>query len=284
MNANVGPTAGSGSIVECMLLRKIDPLALRYLGILPAVVATVLAVQLVGQSLGRGRISGNVRSDGGYVLPGARVSVMKPDLTRSVVTNAEGGFDLSDLPEGAYTVTAELAGFQTTSQQNAIVRPDRTSIISLVLSIRCLFEVLYVDQGMLAAIQQTDAIVHLRISESGSVKRWDGGGVPCLDGPEYTAIPLRVAKSPPGQELTVSTIRFLQAGPVRYSPGDEYVALLRWNAGFARFLPVAGSLFMLPVRAGRVVWTRTDVPTLTDGMPVEGFLAALRALLPNSRP
>jgi hypothetical protein len=32
-----------------------------------------------------------------------------------------------------------------------------------------------------------------------------------------------------------------------------------------------------------VEWTRTDVPALTDGMPVDDFLAALKPLLPGGR-
>jgi len=156
---------------ECMLSGRIDPLASRCLAVLPAVIASLLAVQAVGQTLTRGGITGNVQS-GADRLSGVRVTVVKPDLTRSVVADAAGHFDLSDLPEGSYTVTAELVGFDASHQQNVMVRPGRTSIVNLTLRIACL----------------------------------------------------------------------------------------------------------------RVVWTRADVPTLTDGMPVEDFLGALRALLPNSRP
>ena len=36
---------------------------------------------------------------------------------------------------------------------------------------------------------------------------------------------------------------------------------------------------MFPVHDGRVAWTRSDAPGLTNGMSVEAFLAALRLAL-----
>jgi hypothetical protein len=257
---------------------------LRRLAVLTAVVACVPAAPIIGQNVGSGRIVGRVRS-GNDSLPGTRVTVAKPDLTLSVIADEEGRFELSDLPQGAYAVTAELAGFQTQSQQNVIVAPGRTSTVNLVLAIGCLAEVVYVDLGIPWAIQEADAILHLRILASGPAKRWTFRDS-CLIGAEYTATRIRVLKIPPGQGLSWSTIRFVQEGIGRaaYSTGQEYVALLRWEARMDRFHPVAGALFMFQVRDGRVVWTRTDAPTLKDGMLLENFLAALGALLPNSRP
>ena len=217
---------------------EISPGVLRCLAALTAVVALLSVVPIVGQTAESGRIAGRVRS-GNISLAGARVTVVKPGLSLSAIADAEGRFELSDLPQGAYAVTAELAGFQTQSQQNVIVAPGRTATVNLILPIGCLAEVVYVDLGIHWAIPEADAILHLRITESGPAKRWTLRDS-CLFGSEFTATPIRVVKFPARQGSPGGTMRFVQEGADRaYSPGQEYVALLRWEASWGRFRPVA---------------------------------------------
>src|SRR5690349_23933092 len=66
-----------------------------------------------------GTISGNVVDGQGGVLPGVVVTVASPNLqgTRSVTTSANGDYIFPFLPPGDYTVTFELAGFQTVKDQ-----------------------------------------------------------------------------------------------------------------------------------------------------------------------
>lgn len=253
---------------------------MRQLALVSAVMACVLAVAPAGQSRGRGGITGNVASDDSR-LPGVTVTIANSGGTRTVITNDAGRFDALDLPEGTYTLTAELQGFETVRQQDVIVGPGRISVVNFTLPLGCLYEVVYVDLGTSAAVQGAGVILHLRITGSGSQQRWDGSGG-CFVGHEYSATPLRVLMSPPGQALTAGTVRLLESGPVHYRPGQEYVAFLGWDTDSGRFF--AASISMFPVRDGRVVWTRTDTPTLRDGMSVEQFQAALQALLPSSRP
>ena len=73
--------------------------------------AFVLAVAPAGQSRGRGGVTGSVVFDGGR-LPGVTVSIANSGVTRTVITNDAGRFDVPDLPDGAYTLTAQLPGFQ----------------------------------------------------------------------------------------------------------------------------------------------------------------------------
>jgi hypothetical protein len=173
-------------------------------------------------------------------------------------------------------VTGQLAGFQRQTEQNVIVAAGRTSTVDLILAIGCLEEVLYVDQGISWAIHEADAVLHLRISETEPPTQWTFRGS-CLIGAEHRATVVRALVTLPERGLSGRSIRFVQEGRP-YPPSHEYVALLRWELSLERFHPIAGPLFMFPVRDGRVVWHRADAPTLRDGMSVDDFLAALAAL------
>ena len=65
-----------------------------------------------------GDISGTVTDGTGGVLPGVNVTAVCADtsLTRTAVTDAQGGFRLSELPICIYKVTAEIAGFKTVTR------------------------------------------------------------------------------------------------------------------------------------------------------------------------
>jgi hypothetical protein len=175
-------------------------------------------------------------------------------------------------------VTGRLPGFKTQALDGVVVESGATVTVTLVLELGCLDEVLYVDRGMAWAIQQADTIVHLRISASAEPKEWSFGEN-CLIGVEHTATVLQAAKSSPLGTASQNVVRFvtLRGDGRRYVKGQEYLALLRWEADAERYRPVSGFLYMFPVREGRVVWTRTDVPALKDQMPVADFIAALRS-------
>jgi len=86
-------------------------------------------------------------------------------------------------------------------------------------------------------------------------------------------------KTSPVNAAPGNTVRFVEDPTLSpYVPGQEYVALLRWEAGAARYRPVSPS-FMFPIRDGRVIWTRADVPSLKDQMPAADFLSGLQAAL-----
>src|SRR5437868_2722461 len=67
-----------------------------------------------------GRISGTVRDTDGAALPGVTVEGRNQGtgLTQTVVTRADGFYQLINLPTGLYTLTANISGFKTAS------RPD----------------------------------------------------------------------------------------------------------------------------------------------------------------
>src|SRR5207248_588746 len=142
---------------------------------------------------------------------------------------------------------------------------------------------LYVDDGFRLSLQHADAVAEVRISETAGVHRWDVNQG-CLIATEYVATVGNVAKWTRPAGGSPRTIRLLEIGPeTRYRAGEEYVAWLYWQPSIARFQTLMGGMYMVPVRNGRVVWPRHDVPELTDGMRVEAFLAALRSVVAFAR-
>src|SRR2546428_2031637 len=69
-----------------------------------------------------GDITGTVSDATGGILPGATINAVCTDtnLTRSAVSDAQGGFRISELPICLYRVTAELQGFKTVSRETPI--------------------------------------------------------------------------------------------------------------------------------------------------------------------
>ena len=78
-------------------------------------------------------LTGRVVDDSGAVLPGVTIEVATRAGLRSVVTDGNGAFAVSDVVPGRVTVTATLAGFQSAqSSFNADERPRRLEIGMLV--------------------------------------------------------------------------------------------------------------------------------------------------------
>jgi hypothetical protein len=67
-----------------------------------------------------GRISGYVKDATGAVMPGTKVTarMVEQTLERTVMTDAIGFYNLLAMPPGTYSITAELEGFETQTQQS----------------------------------------------------------------------------------------------------------------------------------------------------------------------
>ena len=66
-----------------------------------------------------GTLVGNVVDPTGAVVPGATVTVTQTQtaLTRQAQTDSRGGYTVSTLPAGTYTVRIEAKGFKTFQRQ-----------------------------------------------------------------------------------------------------------------------------------------------------------------------
>src|SRR5437762_4555532 len=65
-------------------------------------------------------LTGVVKDSSGAVLPGVTVEAASPVLieqTRSVATDATGGYRLTDLRPGTYTLTFALEGFSSVRRE-----------------------------------------------------------------------------------------------------------------------------------------------------------------------
>ena len=82
---------------------------------------------------------------------------------------------------------------------------------------------------------------------------------------------------------TIKTIHIVRDGRVRLEPGDEYIAFVRWEPAIGRYRPIARPIFMIPVLNGKVVWDRTDAPTIRTGDSVSKTMSTLFLLLPRRR-
>ncbi len=80
------------------------------------------AVPAVAQTY-RGTILGTVSDSSGAVIPGAKVRVANEEtgLTRETQTSEDGSYYVPELTIGAYSVTVEMAGFQTSVTRNVRV-------------------------------------------------------------------------------------------------------------------------------------------------------------------
>src|SRR5579863_3319931 len=103
---------------------------------------TLLAVLAIGaaalaQTPGTGAITGVVLDPSERVVTNAEVEVVsaETDASRSVRTNAEGGFHVTLLPPGRYIVTVRASGFATERSQPIDVTVSETSSLDVKLAV-----------------------------------------------------------------------------------------------------------------------------------------------------
>jgi protocatechuate 3,4-dioxygenase beta subunit len=81
----------------------------------------------VASAQASGVISGTVTDADNRPLPGVTVTLASSDdsLRRSIVTNANGRYEIVDLAAGTYTVTAELVGFRPAAKRQRVTSGRR---------------------------------------------------------------------------------------------------------------------------------------------------------------
>ena len=98
-------------------------------------------------TLAQSDIAGVVKEISGAVLPGVTVEAASPmlaDKIRAVVTDNAGQYRISDLPAGAYTVTFNLAGFQTFRRDGVELPAESTATIDAEMKVGGLNETVMV--------------------------------------------------------------------------------------------------------------------------------------------
>jgi len=93
----------------------------------------LFAVSLFGQG-NFGRILGTVSDQTGAILPGATVTVLDTQrgTTRTMTTDASGGYNAPTLIPGTYTVRVDVKGFKRLDRPNVLVEVGKEIRIDLV--------------------------------------------------------------------------------------------------------------------------------------------------------
>ena len=107
-----------------------------------------------------GSLLGNVTDETGAALPGATVTITQREtnLTRDVVTDASGGYNVPNLLPGTYQVDVKLAGFSTFTTRDIAVRQGLDVRVDAKLKLGTLEESIIVS-GEAAVLQTESAAV-----------------------------------------------------------------------------------------------------------------------------
>jgi hypothetical protein len=103
-----------------------------------------------------GRIVGAVTDESRAVLPGVTITIASPALPggpMSIVTNAQGSYQLVELPVGVYELTATLQGFASLKETDLRVTAGGTVEVPVVLKVAAVAETVTVTGG--AAVVDT---------------------------------------------------------------------------------------------------------------------------------
>src|SRR5215208_7884899 len=109
--------------------------------------AGALVLLVPSMALAQASITGNVKDTSGAVLPGVTVEAASDVLiekTRSVVTDANGGYRLVDLRPGTYSLTFALEGFSTVKQEGIQLESNFVMTVNTDMKVGALEETLTV--------------------------------------------------------------------------------------------------------------------------------------------
>ena len=129
-----------------------------------ALVGLVFAGTARAQS-GTAALYGKVTDQSDAALPGVTVTITDPaaGITRSTVSDAEGGYQFLALPPGTYAVKAELTGFRTATREKVELPVDVRTKMDLPMAIGQMSETVEVT-SMVSPINTTDASLGNTIS------------------------------------------------------------------------------------------------------------------------
>jgi hypothetical protein len=231
---------------------------------------------------GSSHVGGRVTTLEDGPLAGTRVTIDGLKTHQEIVTDAIGRFDFPALGPGRYTLKAEMPGYVMETHAGIPVARGATATADFVLHPACLEEGSYVDGGLAWALQAAQAVVYVRLGAPSAPDRWIVNGQ-CVIGIDHQATVLSILNMGPSSGDITRTIHIVKDGRMPFAAGEEYIAFVRWEPAIGRYRPIAGSIFMIPVRGGKVVWSRTDAPNIRNGDAVGKAMASLYALLLSSR-
>jgi hypothetical protein len=93
------------------------------------------------------QLGGRVTDQSGAVLPGVTVTATQTDtgLSRTVVTDGDGSYQITNLPTGPYRLEVMLQGFRAYVQTGIVLQVDANAVINAVLEVGELAETVSVE-------------------------------------------------------------------------------------------------------------------------------------------
>ena len=136
----------------------------RPLVILCTLLVCLFCVSLLWSQTATGRIIGTVSDPTGALIPGASITVtnVETQVTYQTMTNEQGDYQAPLLPIGAYTVTADMPGFQ-----KAVTKPEKLEIN----------QSLRVDIRMVVGARTEEIVVEEGIAHVETISATRGGSI-----------------------------------------------------------------------------------------------------------
>ncbi|MCW5983006.1 MAG: TonB-dependent receptor [Bryobacteraceae bacterium] len=103
-----------------------------------AVAFSLLWTLPVSAQVASAELSGNVTDASGAAIPNAKVTVVNAAtgvVVREVTTQSPGGYTITFLPPGTYTVTAEATGFRKLVQSGIVLQVNQRASLNLELQV-----------------------------------------------------------------------------------------------------------------------------------------------------
>ena len=127
---------------------------------------TLLAISILSMPLrtlaqaDRGAIKGEVQDSQKASLPGAQITLKNEatGVTESTTSGSSGQFNFLNLSPGVYTLTTEVKGFSTSTQQHIAVDVGRTLTLTVSLQVGAVQETVSVSGDVAAVDTQTSDI------------------------------------------------------------------------------------------------------------------------------
>src|SRR6266851_2965839 len=161
--------------------------------LLYVVIGTFLFTAGVAQAqVDRATLTGTVKDSSGAVVPGATITITGPQAPSVTTTNGEGTYLLLSLIPGRYVVSAELSGFQKSSQ-NVILEIGQKGRVDFTLGVGGASETVTVDaprrllnteQSALGTVMDQGKVANLPLA----IRNWDDllALVPGVQGDRFT--------------------------------------------------------------------------------------------------
>ena len=117
-------------------------------------------------------VFGTVTDQQGGVVPGVEVTITHKGTgaTRTTLSDDTGRYQFQQLTPGAYTITAELAGFKKHVTENVVVQVDSSRRLDLQLEIGEITQVVTVSSGTETRLNTFDATIGINIRGEQIVK------------------------------------------------------------------------------------------------------------------